>query len=73
MEGQRYRPVYARKDVESWLQERMCTEGTPHLEIVLGLDGMSKRLETWKDCKPRSDMATYCDVQYGSHQSQVAI
>lgn len=73
VEGHRHEPVYAGNGVEWWLQDRMCTEDTPHLEIMLGLDGTSKALETWKDFKPRNDMATCYVVQYSSHRSQVAI
>lgn len=73
VEGWRHQPVCAGNRVERWLQDRVSTESTPHLDMVLGLGGMSKGLETWKDFKPRSDTAPSCAFQYGSHHSQVAI
>ena len=58
--------------VECWWPGRVYTDSTPPLEALLDLGCVSEELETWRDMKPRSDMATCCDVQYSSYPSQGA-
>lgn len=42
-----------------WLQGRMSSGNTPYLEVVLGLECISKGLETWENLTPRSDMTVF--------------